>query len=57
MMTNVKSVLFTEESSASPNDTNDLTKGRVFNGDNYAMEIWRQHSGSVVMIWGGMIGN
>ena len=54
MMTNMKTVLFTDESRASPNDTDGLTKGWVFNCDNY---IRRQQSGSVVMIWGGMIGN
>ena len=56
-MTNIKTVLFTDESRASSNDTVGLTKGWVFNGDNYAMGIRRQRSGSVVMIWGGMIGN
>ena len=56
MMTNMKTVLFTDESRASPNDTHGLSKGWVFNG-NYAMGIRRQQSGSVVMIWGGMIGN
>ena len=39
------------------NDTDGLTKGWVFNDENYAMGKWRQQSGSVVMIWGGMIGN
>ena len=57
MMTNMKTVLFTDESRASPNNTDDLTKGWVFNGDNYAIGIRRQQSGSVVMTWGGMIGN
>ena len=57
MMTNMKTVLFTDESRASPNNTDDLTKGWVFNGDNYAIGIRRQQSGSVVMNWGGMIGN
>ena len=56
-MTNMKTVLFTDESKASPNDTDDLTKGWVFNSDNYAIGIRRQQSGSVVMIWGGIIGN
>ena len=56
-MTNIKTVLFTEGSRASPNDTDGLSNGWVFNGDNYAIGIWRQQSGSVVMIWGGMIGN
>ena len=56
-MTNMKTVLFTDESRASPNDTDGLSKGWVFNGDNWAMKILRQQSGSVVMIWGGMIGN
>ena len=53
----MKTVLFTDESRASPNDTGGLTIGWVFNGDNYAMGIRRQQSCSVVMIWGGMIGN
>ena len=57
MMTNIKIVLFTEESRASPNYTDGLSNGWVFNGDNYAVGIRRQQSGSVVMIWGGMIGN
>ena len=53
MMTNMKTVFFIDESKASPNDT----EGWVFNGDNYAMGIRRQQSGSVVMIWGKIIGN
>ena len=57
MMTNMKIVLFTDESRASPNDTNGLTKEWVFNSDNYTMGIRRQQSGSVVMIWDRMIGN
>ena len=57
MMTNIKTVLLTEESRASPNDTDGFSNGWVFNGDNYAIGIRRQQSGSVVKIWGGMIGN
>ena len=57
MMTNMKTVLFTDESRASPDDTDDLTKGCVFNGDNYTMGIRRQQSGLEIIIWGGMIGN
>ena len=57
MMTNMKTVLFTDEARASPNDTDDLTKGWVFDGDNYTMGIRRQQSGLVITIWGGMIGN
>ena len=57
MMTNMKTVLFTDESRASPNDTDGLTKGWVFNNYNYTMGIRRQQSGLVIMIWGGMIGN
>ena len=56
-MTNIKTVLFTEESRALPNDTDGLSNGWVFNGDNYAMGIRRQQSGLVIIIWGGMIGN
>ena len=55
MMTNMKTVLFTDESRASPNDN--LTKGWVFKDDNYTMRIRRQQSGLVIIIWGGMIGN
>ena len=44
-------------SRASPNDTDGLTKGWVFKGDNSAMGIRRQQSGSEVMILGGMIAN
>ena len=57
MMTNIKSVLFTDESRASPNDTDGLIKGWVFNDDNYTMGIRRQQSGLVIIIRGGMIGN
>ena len=57
MMTNMKTVLFTDESRASPNDTDGLTKRWVFNNDNYTMGIRRQQSGLVIIIWGGMIGN
>ena len=57
MMTNMKGVPFTDETRASPNDTYGLTKGWVFNDDNYTMEIRCQQSGLVIMIWGGMIGN
>ena len=57
MMTNMKTVLSTDESRASPNDTDGLTKGWVFNNDNCAMGIWHQQSGLVIMILGGMIGN
>ena len=57
MMTNMKTVLFTDESRASPNDTDGLTKGWVFNDDNHTMVIGRQQGGLVIVIWGGMIGN
>ena len=56
-MTNMKTVLFTDESRASLNDTDGLTKGWVFNDDNYTMGIRRQQSGLVIIIWGGMIEN
>ena len=56
-MTNMKSVLFTDESRASSNDTDGLTKEWIFNDDNYTMGIRRQQSGLVIMIWGRMIGN
>ena len=57
MMANMKTVLFTDESRASPNDTDGLTKGWVFNDDNHTMGIRRQQGGLVITIWGGMIEN
>ena len=54
-MTNMKTVLFTDELRASSNNPGGLTKRWVFNGDNCAMGIQRQQSGSVVMILGGVI--
>ena len=44
MMTRMKTVLFTDKSRASPNDTDGLTKEWVFNGDTHAMGIRRQQS-------------
>ena len=55
MMTNMKTVLFTDESRALPNDTDGLIKGWVFDNDNYTMGIRRQQSGLVIIIWGGII--
>ena len=56
MRTNMKTVLFTDESRASPNDTDGLTKG--YDGfSTMIIGIRRQQSGLVVIIWGGMIGN
>ena len=57
MMTNMKTVLLTDESRASPNVPDGPTKGRVFNGDNCAVGIPRQQSGSVVIFWGRIIRN
>ena len=57
MMTNMKTALFTDEFRASPDNPDGLTKGWVFYGDNFAVGIPRQQSGSVVMILGGMNGN
>ena len=53
----MKTVLFIDESRASQNDLDGLTKGWVFNGDNCAVGIPRQQSGSVVIIRGEMIRN
>ena len=55
MMTNMKTVLFIDESRASPNDTDGLIKGWVFDDDNYSVGIRRQQSGLVIIIWGGII--
>ena len=51
----MKTVHFTDESKASPNDRDSLTKGWVFKGDNCAVGKPRQQSGSVVVIWGGAV--
>ena len=53
----MKAVLLSDESKALPNDPDDSTKGWIFNGDNCSVGIARQHSNSVVGIWGGMIRN
>ena len=53
----MKAVLHTDESRASLNDPDGLTKGWIFNGDNCSVGIRRQQSDSVVMIWGRMIRN
>ena len=42
---------------AAPSETDGLTKGWVFNDDNYTMGIRRQQSGLVIIVWGGTIGN
>ena len=55
MMTNMKTVLFTDESRSLPNDLGGLAKGWLFNGDSCAMGIRHQQSGSVVIICGGMV--
>ena len=55
VMMNMKTVRFSDESRESPNELHGLSEGWRFNGNNSA--IRRQQSGSVVMIWGGMIGN
>ena len=57
MMTNMKSVLFTDDLRASPNNSDGLSKGRVFNGDDCAVGILCQQIGSVLVIWGRMIRN
>ena len=54
---NMKTVLFTDWSRAWPSDPDGLTKGWVFNSDNCAMGIRHRPSGSMIMIWAGMIGN
>ena len=57
MMTNMKTVLFTDESRALPNDTDGLTEGWVFTDDIYTMGIRRQQSGLVTIIWSRIIEN
>ena len=51
-MMNRKTVRYTDESKESPNEPDGLNRRWRFNGDNSAMEIRRQQSGSVLMIWG-----
>ena len=50
MMMKMKTVRCTDESRESLNEPDGLNKGWGFIGDNSAMEIQRQASGSVVMI-------
>ena len=57
MMTNMKTVLFTDESRASPYDSDGFTEGLVSDDNNCAMGMRRQQSGLVAMIWCGMIAN
>ena len=56
-MMNMKTVRYTDESRESLNELDGLNKGWRFNGDNCDMGKRRQPSGSVAMIWGGIIGN
>ena len=53
----MKTVRYNDESRESPNEPDGLNKGWKFNGDNCGMGMPRQQSGSVAIIWGGMIGN
>jgi hypothetical protein len=57
MKTDMKFVLFTDESRASLDGPDGWTKGCVFNGDNCPNRMRRQQGGDGVMIWGGIIGN
>ena len=57
MNTDMKFVLFTDESRASLDGPDGWAKGWVFNSDNCPNRMRRQQGGGVVMIWGGIIGN
>ena len=57
MKTDMKFVLFTDESRASLDGPDGWAKGWVFNGDNCPNRMRRQQGGGGVMIWGGIIGN
>jgi hypothetical protein len=57
MKTDMKFVLFTDESRASLDGPAGWAKGWVFNGDNCPNRMRRQQDGGGVMIWGGIIGN
>jgi hypothetical protein len=57
MKTDMKFVLFTDESRASLDGPDGWAKGWVFNGDNCPDRMRRQQGGGGVMIWGGIIGN
>ena len=50
MMINMKTDRYTDEARESPNEPDGLNKRWRFNGDNSAMEIGSQQSGSVSMI-------
>jgi hypothetical protein len=57
MKTDMKFVLFTDESRASLDGPDGWAKGWVFNGENGPDRMRRQQGGGGVMIWGGIIGN
>ena len=57
LKTDMKFVLFTDESRASLDGPDAWDKGCVFNGDNCPNRMRRQQGGGGVMIWGGIIGN
>jgi hypothetical protein len=57
MKTDMKFVLFTDESRASLDGPDGWAKGWVFNGDNCPNRIRRQQGGGGVKIWGGVIEN
>ncbi|CAB3977339.1 Transposable element Tc3 transposase [Paramuricea clavata] len=55
--TDMKFLLFTDESRASLDGPDGWAKGCVFNGDNCPNRMKRQQRGGGVMVWGGIIGN
>jgi transposase len=57
MKTEIKFVLFTDESRATLDGPDGWAKGWVFNGDDCPTRMRRQQGGGGVMIWGGIIGN
>jgi hypothetical protein len=57
MKTEIKFVLFTDESRATLDGPDGWEKGWVFNGDDCPTRMRRQQGGGGVMIWGGIIGN
>ena len=57
MKTDMKFVLFTDESRASLDGPDGCAKGCVFNGDNCPNRMRRQQGGGGVMVWGRIIGN
>ena len=57
MKTDMKCVLFTDESRATLDGPDGWSKGWVFHGDQCPARVRRQLGGGGVMIWAGIVGD